>query len=708
MAEVSNSSQIAEILDNSQNKVEDAVSLFNGMVGVSAGKGQIEAQTELLRPYQSFFVSTWEAGNYQLRVYIARKCSNMNELLFLRKYSEETDLEKRKQLWNIRQSFIFQNALFGYVDEIVDIYHNHGSFPSILIVDELVIYGRQISAFLRDFETAILQAWHEQEKTGKVERKAGWDIRHDFMKAVDIRAYARNSGPLLEERYCSRIRFDQVMSFAQQCKMVQDMSIAINESEDIENTSCTPFFRLEKSQYEKLFRTLEEQGWHKRTWTYHQLKADIWQKTGIASLNDTKLQGTLRVHFDESGTVRVIPLALFESISVYDLNIIAKSIAQYFEQTSPSTFRAIIRFLKNENCELLWTVKMQWVSFLISVVLFFNITELSGIEFRITQADDLSSVAYHNHDLEKMAQNFGCMSDTLSAIMSLCASDEAAKRTRRVLWGILYPALKESLSPLRNPDKNRGTLCEEAAIYIEEAEHFLNITGKRDEKRLAEMQRKGLTYGSRVRSDIFASLGEYLNYFSEGKETLYPYSYNLENCIGVLLMMVDQGITGMVINEGGLTEKKAGRKMISNWIRAGEQSLYVEARKYYRFYPALINIEARCLKVGRSVLKQVTRFGRMLDRKEPGQHLEQGFRDLYTQLHSQERDLRDWSFDMLEDLDRPVQAGNNSIRPRQEWCDRDWGDEWRQFLLQDQRQYYQYECNKQEYYLRLSRQFQFL
>ena len=136
------------------------------------------------RSYLRFFLSTWQAVGYKFRVYMTRRCFNLNEMLFtLYCYPwtekdwrsifadgnfipREGNTDKREQsLKDVQKTFITQSALLGYVRSITQEYYEKGVFPKILIVDELAIYAKQIRVFLQEFESAILYVWRGRTAT---------------------------------------------------------------------------------------------------------------------------------------------------------------------------------------------------------------------------------------------------------------------------------------------------------------------------------------------------------------------------------------------------------------------------------------------------------------------------------------------------------------------------------------------------------------
>lgn len=673
--------------------------------------GDQAEKDNLLRPYLPFFLNTWLSHDYAYRIYFTRRCFNLNEILFTLRTLPYSgwgyDEHEFATLMKARATFLSQNALFSYVENITAEYAQRGVFPRILIVDELIIYGRQATAFLKDLESAIIHEWNQKYRErlgGQTERQ----IRRDFLNAIDVRIYAQDDHAPLEERYFSRIRSEKRMQRSEWREMTLKMAAGLTRSDLVENASYAPFFRLDKEDYVRLKKQLGDDGWNVRHWTYHCLDADIWQNRRIAFMNKVVLQGTLRVHEDAcSDTVRIVPLALFEKISAENLKAVSKDLEQFFAEKSPEAFKHIIRLLKSE-CPILLKVKMQWISFLLSIIMFFDALERAGIMFKLSTVDKYGFSKNRNHDLDKIAKNFGFLDDTFKALYTLCASEKNAQTLRHGLRTMLYTKLKDSLVLLRTPGEVENAPPQSAEKYIRPAEDFFFKAGARDEKYLSIIKTQGLVYSVIVPTNIHSSMSKYLKYFRENTK---EFSYALNDCIGILLMMMDVGVTAMTIRD---ENDEFGEAFLSNWVRAGEQSLYVLARRYYRFFPALVELESRCERIGYNVIRQIRRFGEYLEYREPNQkNLGEHFADdLYRCLRNQGYKLRDWNIDFLLDLDIPVKRGDaegvDDVRSVRDWDGKPWEErEWERFrrCAGNRRKFQVYERKQQLAYVRMAKDF---
>ena len=269
--------------------------------------------------------------------------------------------------------------------------------------------------------------------------------------------------------------------------------------------------------------------------------------------------------------------------------------------------------------------------------------------------------------------------------------------------------LKSALIPFENSANDLfGERAEkispfEADDYLKMAEDFFHEAGLRDERRLPEMYSSGIGYSGGIRSDIYDFLQ---TYYRKMKSENARGAFNLETATGALLMLMDCGVIGMVTREYNLGGGHWHGLCILDCLRAGELSQRIRIQRFYRFVPALIRIERRCNWLGYPVAEYAARFGCLLDDKEPGQNLENGFRELVLHTYQSNQrmedwDMEDWDIDLLADLDMPLRDEKKGCyrRLRKEWCNAEWNkEEWKQFDGFTTGKYREYEKGMQDRY----------
>lgn len=694
-----------------------------------------------LEPSCRFFESTWTGehfrgehifrDDYQYRVYFTRGCFNLNEMFYyayIRKREKGYGggwwpiPQREESIRKARKNFISQNALLSYIHEISDFYERNNYFPVFLLADELVIYGREISSFLRTLESALSELNSKKSR----ETYSDWALRGKLIASLRLRACVQGERPLLEDRFCAGIQPQETRDRAGYRAYIQEASSAITLSNDVENTSYAPYFRMTVGNYNILRRHLAADGWHNRTWKYLRLKAEIWQKPVPSPDGQPKVEWTFRVHPDlnergeEGDTVRVVALPLFERLSWDSIKSITAELLPLFQEFDKALslksndaskpkeggiFYHLMSLMKCP-CNLIRRVQLQWITFLLAAYSFLREikaaeTEETGSLFRLSGLRDnletfVTDIKEKNHDLDKMAQNFGMLKDTYPALCLLCGEEGADFRNRigeRLLVALERELTTAHTESYRFPIKT----CQSMDSCLRRAEDIFYEVGMRDEKLLSNVQKNGLTYGSEVCSDSRVSMNEYYDRLNDSS---LSEGFNREDSIGALLMLMDQGLVSMVM--GDTVQGEA----VSVFLRAGELSTFVIVRRLYRFVPALIELENRCRRLGYQVERQLIRFGKYLDEREPGQHLEKQFEGLEKALKECNQRLRDWDINLLDHLDLPrIDRENpeNSVRATQEWCGAAWEPE--VLSCASWMEYRQYEQGRQEYYRRLACEF---
>lgn len=145
----------------------------------------------------AFFTDVFDKrDSYDYVIFIARRCSNLMEIFF--GLSGRSDEE-------FPLNFITDSAAFSRVPEFVRYYRQNKRFPSLLIVDDIVIYGQSLDTFLRELEDRLCDELIPYGASRETVASA-------FARAVQIRTFARNNQPLLlASRYQSNFTAVEIM-----------------------------------------------------------------------------------------------------------------------------------------------------------------------------------------------------------------------------------------------------------------------------------------------------------------------------------------------------------------------------------------------------------------------------------------------------------------------------------------------------------------
>ncbi len=95
-----------------------------------------------------YFKRIW-MSDATYKVAVARRAFNLNQV-FIDALSAGYDENYRTD------DIISDTALLLYAEELADYYRAFRSFPSILIADDILVYGRRIAEIISDLETLIV------------------------------------------------------------------------------------------------------------------------------------------------------------------------------------------------------------------------------------------------------------------------------------------------------------------------------------------------------------------------------------------------------------------------------------------------------------------------------------------------------------------------------------------------------------------------
>lgn len=140
-----------------------------------------------------------------------------------------------------------------------------------------------------------------------------------------------------------------------------------------------------------------------------------------------------------------------------------------------------------------------------------------------------------------------------------------------------------------------------------------------------------------------------------------------------------------------------------------EIALSLEAQRYYRFFPAFIKLEERCLRGGYHVAENLGAFCDSIAGEGGSRKLTDLVVKFYSNINRYGYRLRDFDCDFLPYLDTPTfndssSDWNGNVRPWHEWDGEPWEDKVKAICknesdeLRDEK-YIQYERQQQRVYL---------
>lgn len=599
-----------------------------------------------------FYTMSWQErpnSAYVRRVYITRRSFNLNDHFF-RDELERNKMENPDEAMRLdhlrRTTFLTSNALLAYVPQWTKQYIRTKVFPPILVVDELIIYGREISSLMHTLETLVQSVWQD-EMNAPLNTNDKWDIHNAITAAIDVFVFATNKHSLLLEDWLrSKLQTMCSMSGSQWREYIQNVSRLINADDEMENTSYAPSFTFDKREgYNALCRRMSSQGWlghgksEEAKWTYHGAVVSVWQRNAFRNDLEGHLHLTIRCHWVSGMRVRLVPLPIFGDIEEGAITELFLGTAQRLPQHSNS-----LATLMGRSHKLLDRVKLQLISCIISIIQFFDLFP------------NEASTPPYTHDLLKIAQNFGVLDDVYADFQAILTDP----LLRQNLKEFLYPFLREHTTALYGSlDAHHRLITPHKDGYFRHADKYFYRVGMLDENYVLRLREEHGAYSTWMQQTMCVSLDEYLNSYE--RRFIDPCAFT--DKISALLPMMDQGIVNMNMDCCGII------------LKVSEQSKFCKVRQMYRFMPALIELERHCLRLGGNPLDLIVRFGQYLDQVTQGNNYADLFKTfVYYDVYHYHQTLRDWDIDLVSGLDRPNRK--LSIRTLQEWSDQEWGSEW--------------------------------
>lgn len=627
-----------------------------------------QAYSEGLR---QFFRASWGLDgvqeDYMYRVYITRRAFNLNELFFqiekqhLEGMSDELDQKKKS-------TFITQTALWGYVDKLVDIYISSGKFPPLLIIDELVVYGHEITGVMQTFERLAKRAWRKRvPDSSELEERR---LSSALLMAVDLHVYAKSGDDLLlKNSYRNQLRSDVEMSSCEWKSFTQNISRFLQMCSP--NTNFIPAKCISASKYKGLMQELEHSPkWRVSKWVYRTVEEEIWQHN-IESQDEWRhLQLAVRCDKPEKGDqYRLVPQAFFGSMSLDKAEQFCQCVRQVLHNQSGLVGSRITEMLDCDYKEFL-SVKVQLIMYILSVITLNKFAADGGIG-TLKLAED---------DIERSAQCFGTIDDIYSELKILSNSKD------------LHTLLEDKIFTYigNNSKLYRKTKIDYAgsdrSICVYNAERCLARAAARDESHVAAIKRANAVYDSQTRFLNVISIEDYISDHAWGKESS-------DQKLAVAMLMMDANIIS--INPYMVADEP----MVG--LKLGELSKLLKVRWMYRFMLALVELESYCDLYGYDVVALSVKFGRYLEQDEPSKPFASIFMKFVEEIYLCGQKIRDWYVNTVSDLDMPQRDPSCSVRTVQEWSGQDWGKEWSEIEASDsQVQYIQWELTKQTEYRR--------
>ena len=640
---------------------------------------------------RSFFIDTWESGDsqYSYLVYFAQKARNLNEVFYQIEYDTllRNDPMQANRLKRIRgERFVSQTGMYLQAPVLADKYKENGSFPQILLIDELVRSGKDYAEFFYSLERHILSVlketgWQSTENSTRALHAALAD-------AIEFRVYLCTQEILLLEGILrKRLKAVKYGDKSQLYTFAADVTAAVTASQLVENTDFTPSLYISADMYQKADSALNSSPkWRRQVWNYQDEESVIWYQR-------IPIHGEIQLYY------AVRARHLFRD-SKYSLTAYV-----FWGETGRGVFTDLISDFKKRFqaagcydafCEILnqapsfYEVHTSFVSSLLSLLV-----ELSFLQ----DAECLNRE--WTHDLEKVCQSYGFIgspdkvdSDDSRVLISNFRSLIIDHKLCETLLAAAQLKLSgRSDRPLSHFSEEQDKITYNQYMWNAE-NHFIDID-LRQNASIVTRRQEAIPFvdWSKFGNVADCSLERYLKSFPEGY-------VSFEKKIGALLVLYQHGLIGYK-KSIAVMEDETEYAFLQN---VGEPSEILIYQHMYRFIPALIYLERVCRRNGLGSVNMAGWFGRELEKDggEPG--LGKLFSDYLDRLHKHGLSLhRCHSYRILS----PSKPNKDSaIRTIREWDGKPWPtQEESEFRTMSRLDYLVWEREQEDYYLEKAKAF---
>ena len=214
------------------------------------------------RMYESFlkfFQEAWD-GDYQYRVAMTRRCYNLH-------WAFRIIAEAREGMSPEARDVISQDALLLYAEEIADYFAQNRKFPNILIMDDVLLYGRGVLRILHQLENLLIASLSGRYDV--VPENLRYDVHRSLLDALTIRVIAKGKQiELIDSSYLDNITFNQTLYENELLALSRDITGFLRKI-DLPNNSNMLSLPVPRYAMDKA-----EEG-------YHDWKYLLWRYDGV-------------------------------------------------------------------------------------------------------------------------------------------------------------------------------------------------------------------------------------------------------------------------------------------------------------------------------------------------------------------------------------------------------------------------------------------
>lgn len=522
---------------------------------------------ETLEELKMWYVQTLDE-RYQYVTFIVRR-SYLLALIMER-------ITGKKMKDSTSTTFLTDSALFLHCEEFAEVYRKKGSFPYILLCDDILIHGRNINHYIECLEEQLCLLLPEYEEQ---------EIRRALVQAIWIHVYIRSDEPLLllpryELNYdCAHKREPFIWH-----KLSSDISSMI-----LRSNMANAAYIFSEYISEDVFKKLDLTDFIK---TRYQNTFQYTKVSFVKRYNDIKAILTIRLikNVNQNG-YRIIPFVFLPNLSDEETKLLKKQVLLQMDSTifeqKDKEFIYYLEGLRGKRTfnELITLIFSQ------TLLQEFNLTNnIIRIEedfeeeiVKLSRNYNMYGFLETREFLQKIIRNSIFTTDELVDMLDVAISDD-----RKICT--IYQG--------KNVDSKRKN-----RIKIK-LENYFYEEAKKEERAAFELRNqpfKMLVQSSerRVRGCGF-TLTDLLNEYGE-EEIKYNMAY--------FLQMMDAGI----LSVSSFSSNRIRVVGFSQFAKAGEQSLLIYPLRVNEYMPMLEEMQRHSEQSGKELQQEIIMYFNSLE-----------------------------------------------------------------------------------------------
>jgi len=350
-------------------------------------------------------------------------------------------MQQMPELTNLRNCFTSDNGLMIEAEMIAQYYVQYKRFPRIAILDDILVHGRRLNQFLREFQAQVFDCLKAIDAAG--EQTA---IEDDFYQSITLWVFAVNKAPFsLKQDYQWRLRYQCICPESQWRRYAVSIAQFI-EKEDIANTSYVISASVQSTSPLKIAAV--DSGW-----ICGEQKESLGQnvKQIVYYLSDVCQYGiypTVR-SYGKADRQYFTPYIFMEDVDSVQIVQILQRLFNQISKEEPAHvligfFNRIAKYPRRLHiyCQLFYLL-------------------LSQVTLSVFLSENFETLPSLDYDFQKIAHNFGFSTQMEERLASLVK----IRWTREQMLSVLQPLMTAG-SPVDRGTATRLSDCERDALQV--------------------------------------------------------------------------------------------------------------------------------------------------------------------------------------------------------------------------------------------------